>query len=179
MPLLTDKLFITKDDFELYRDISEHMDADRVDASIREAQVTEFTDFIGQQLYLALQDDYDVGLNEFPTARLSTLFFGEDYAYRGKNVRYHGLQPMLTMFSYGRMLTNLQLSVTRGGPMTYTETDVSDPTTQAQIKTKVIDARSMALSYGAEVKQYLSQNRSVYPEYTHPNTETGFQMFKI
>ena len=87
---------------------------------------------------------------------------------------------MLTLYAYARMLANLQLAVTRSGPVTFTEADVSDPTVQAQIKTKTIDARAMAVKYQEEVTRYLESNRSTYPEWTnlHVKNKT-FQFIKL
>ncbi len=164
MPVLEDKLFIDKTAFGSYKDISEHMDDDLMDAYIREAQVVDLQAFLGPQLYLLLQDDFTFP-DTWLTPKYDDLFNGVDYAYRGKVRRQHGLQPMLTLFAYARMLDNLQMSVTRIGPVTYTSADTSEPPTQAQIKTKVISSRAMAVKYGEEVELFLSSNRSDYPEW--------------
>ena len=171
MALLLDKLFIDETAFADYRDISEHSDIDRVNESIREAQVSDLIPFLGEELYLLLQNDFTPP-STFATNKFDLLFNGEDYTNRGKDIRYHGLQPMLTMFTYARYLNNLQLYVSRGGPVTYTEADVSDPTVQPQIKTKIIDARAMAVRYEQEAIAYLEEKRIPdFPTWTRGNVE--------
>ena len=181
MALQQDKLFITKEAFDTYRDVSEHMDNERMNASILEAQVSDLVGFIGAPLYSLLQADFTAP-GTWATAKYETLFNGEIYTPAGSKYTeiYHGIQPMLTLFSYARMLNNLQLAVTRSGPVTFTEADVSDPTVQAQIKTKVIDARAMAVRYQEEVQKYLETNKSDYPEYVNQHEQNKtFKFIKI
>ncbi len=181
MALLLDKIFIEETAFTDYRDISEHSDVDRVNESTRERQVSDLIPFLGEPLYLLMQYDF-TRPSTFATPKYDLLFNGEDYSYRGDTIRYHGLQPMLTMFTYARYLNNLQLYVSRGGPVTYTEDDVSDPTVQAQIKTKVIDARAMAVRYQQEAIQYLDENRIPdYPTWGRSNVENNktFKFIKL
>ena len=175
MAPLLDKLFIDKTAFETYRDVSEHMDNDQMNASIREAQITDLVDFLGAELYLILQEDFTEP-DTWTTPLYGELFNGIDYDYKGKQIRMHGIQPMLTLYAYARMLDNLQLGVTRLGPVTWTEAEVSDPTSQAQIKTKVIGARAMAQRYRDEIETYLS-NSTDFPEWIGRSASNKKQPF--
>lgn len=181
MALLDDKLFITKEAFEKYRDVSEHLDAERANSSILEAQIVDLIEIVGPPLYRLLQADFTAP-DTWATPKYAKLFDGIEYTPKGEkySVRYHGLQPMLTLFSYARYLNNAQLNVTRTGPVTYTEADVSEPPTQAQIKTKVIDARAMAVRYQQEVITYLESNGSDFPEWKNPHIKNkAFQFIKL
>ena len=181
MALLLDDLFIDETAFADYRDISEHSDIQRLNESIREAQISDLAPFLGEPLYLELLNDFTPP-ETFATPKFDTLFNGEDYDYRGDTIRYHGLQPMLTMFAYARYLNNLQLYVSRGGPVTYMEADVSEPAVQAQIKTKVIDSRAMAVRYQQEAIQYLDERRIPdYPTWGRSNIEQNktFKFIKL
>jgi hypothetical protein len=164
MALLQDKLFIVWEQFSTYKDISEHMDETLMKASIRESQLADLQPFVGPELYLILQNDFTAP-DTWATPIYQELFEGSDYTNGNASIRQHGLQPMLALFAYSRMLDNLQLSVSRGGPVMYLEEDTSQPTTQAQIKTKVINARATAILYQEEVAEFLANNRSVYPEW--------------
>ena len=181
MALQQDKLFITKTAFDTYRDVSEHMDDARMNASILEAQVVDVIDAVSAPIYSLMQADFTAP-DTWATQRFDDLFNGLTYKPQGSSydVIFHGVQPMLTLYAYARMLANLQLAVTRSGPVTFTEADVSDPTVQAQIKTKTIDARAMAVKYQEEVTRYLESNRSTYPEWTnlHVKNKT-FQFIKL
>ena len=55
MALQQDKLFITKTAFDTYRDVSEHMDDARMNASILEAQVVDVIDAVSAPIYSLMQ----------------------------------------------------------------------------------------------------------------------------
>ena len=164
MAILKDKLFLKRADFDDYKDLSANFDLKNYKMAVREAQVIELTGFLGRELYLLLQNDYVEKSDTFATAKYSELWFGEDYASKGKTVRYHGLQPAVALYAYARMLNSAQLKLTRSGAVSFGDEDVSEATPQAQIKSKVIEARSMAVYYMEEAKQYLLDKRSSYPE---------------
>jgi len=166
---MLDKLFIAQDAFAEYKDLSEHMDDGLMNTFIRESQVSDLIPFLGDELYLLMQNDFTPPIDPDPaiwaTAKYEELFNGKDYINQGKEIRMHGIQPMLTLFAYARMLDNVQLSVARIGPVTYMEEETSNPTTQAQIKTKVINSRAMAVRYMQEVDAFLLAKRSDYPQW--------------
>ena len=182
-----DKLFITKEAFEKYRDVSEHLDDDRVNSSILEAQITDLIGVIGAPLYKLLQDDFTPPIDPDPaiwaTPLYENLFDGVDaYKPQGEkyDVIYHGIQPMLTLYAYARYLDLAQINVTRTGAVNYTEEDVSDAPTQAQIKTKVMSARAMAVRYQEDVTKYLETNSADFPSWVNPNEKNKtFNFIKI
>ncbi len=180
MPILLDKLFIDETAFADYRDISEHTDVARLDSSIREAQISDLIPFVGEELFRLMQEDFTPP-GTWATPKYDFLFNGEDYTNRGKAIRYHGLQPMLVLFTYARYLNNLQLYVSRGGPVTYTNDDVSEATVQAQIKTKVIDSRAMAVRYQQEAIEYLREKRADFITWRRSNIEQNktFKFIKL
>lgn len=163
---MADRLFINKETFDKYKDVSEHLDIERIDSSVLEAQIGDLIAFIAEPLYLALQKDFTAP-NTWATPKYESLFNGAEYKPAGQlyDVIYHGLEPVLVYFSYARLLNNLQLNITRMGAINYIESDVSENSTQAQIKTKVIDARALAMRYQEEVVNFIATNRADYPEY--------------
>ena len=173
MTLVTDKIFLKLADFDDYKDLSTNFDLKNYKMAVREAQVVELTDFLGRELYLIMQDDYDATDDTFGTAKYSTLWFGEDYDSQGKTVRFHGLQPAVALYAWARMLNSAQLKLTRSGAVTFGDEDVSEAAAQAQIKTKVIEARSMAVRYMEEAKTYLSDNKSDYTEWNNNGSENN------
>jgi len=178
---MTDKLFITKEAFDEYKDVSEHLDIERTNSAILEAQIGDLIAFIGAPLYKLMQDDFTAP-DTWGTAKYGELFNGVSYKPQGElyEVIFHGLKPSLTYFAYARLLNNLQLNVTRSGPVTYMEADVSDSSTQAQIKTKVIDARALAVRYQEEALKYLETNRQSFPEWSNPHQgNLAFKFTKI
>ena len=171
MTLIKDKLLLKRTDFDDYKDLSANYDIKNYKIAVREAQVIELAGFIGRELSLILNIDYIEKTNTFTTPKYSTLFFGEDYTFNGKTVRYHGIQPMLALFAYARMLNSAQLKLTRMGAVSFGDEDTSEASSVKQINLKVIDARSMAVAYGEEVKQYLSDKSSDYPEYDNDGAQ--------
>jgi hypothetical protein len=183
MPLITDPLLILKEDFQIYRDASDNMDDVRMNQGIREAQVNEMLQFVGGELYLLMMDDYTEGTDSFSNILYENLWFGIDYTYQNKTVRFHGLKPGIVLYAYARMLDNLQLNVTRAGVNTFVDADVSEATTQAQIATKVKSARSQALVYISQAYKYLTENKSDYPTFASDGNgivnKKSFQSFKV
>lgn len=181
MALLKDKLFIGKEDFLDYKDISNNIDEEGFFNAIRESQLVELSPIIGEELYLLLQNDFTEATKVFSTATYSNLFYGEDYTYEGKAIRWRGLQPILVYYAYARLLNNAQLALTRQGPVTFTtEDDVSEATTQAQIKTKVIEARAMAKRYEEDLTKYMDTNRAFFTTWeNNDKTNQPYQFIKL
>lgn len=181
MAVVSDKLFITLSDFDKYRDVSEQLDEERANASILEAQISDLIQFTQEGLYNRLQVDFTAPAT-WATTKYENLFNGIKYLPQGEkfDIIYHGLQPMLTLFAYARYLDNAQMSVSRIGPVTYIEEDVSDAPTQAQIKTKVIGARAMAVRYQEEAVKFIETNSTDYPEWLNPHIKNKtFNFIKL
>lgn len=180
MALNQDPLLLTKDDFRDYRDITLNADDTRINQSIREAQMDEMQQFLGDELYLAIMKAWTG--TDFPAGPYADLWNGVDYTYQGKQIRFHGLQPAIALYAYARMLDNIQLNVTRAGAVTFVN-DESEATAQAQITTKVKSARSQALVYLARADKFLNAKRADYPEYqgkdSQVTSKTSFQFFKV
>lgn len=179
MPLLLDPLMVFLADLILFKDVSQNMDEDRVNQSVREAQINELRSFVGDELYLALITDYDEISDTFSQDRFNDLWFGVDYDYTGKTIRFHGLKAAIIYYTYARMLDNGQLNLTRSGAKSW-QNDESEDTEQPQIATKVRNARSQALVYLSDAKKFLSYLKSVYPEWEEEKQDrTSLQFFKV
>ena len=181
MAVIDDKLFITLDDFDKFRDVSEQLEEERANASILEAQISDLIQFTQEGLYNKLQEDFTAP-DDWNTEIYENLFNGVVYTPKGEKfeVIYHGLQPMLVLFAYARYLDNAQMNISRIGPVTYIEDDVSDSSVQAQIKTKVIGARSMSVRYQEEAVKFLETNSTDYPEWKNPHIKNkAFNFIKL
>ncbi len=180
---MLDKLLLDKTDFVDYRDLSDNYDTNRLDQSIRESQIDELLAFVGDELYLIMQNDYTVLGKTWATQKYNDLWNGKDYTTGNKTIRYHGLQPAISLYAYSRLLDNASLSLTRTGAVQFTEEDVSDPAEQAQIATKVRSAKAQALVYLARAKKFLDANTTDYPEFQTKDSEvqnkSSLTMFKI
>jgi len=182
---MLDKLFLDKTDFADYRDMSANFDEGRLNQSIRESQIDEMIGFIGDELYLIMQNDYTVIGKTFANPKYSELWNGKDYTIGSKTIRFHGLQPAISLYAYSRLLDNGQLNLTRMGAVTFTDDEVGETTEQAQIATKVKSAKSQALVYLARADKFLRNNPIDYPEYANKDADNivmnkySFKAFKI
>lgn len=169
-----DKLFILPADFPSYKDLSANMDAGRIDALTRMSQIMDLRPFIGNELYLLLQDDFDDTNQTFATQIYTDLFDGVDQ----DGVRYYGLKPMLVQYTYARILDDINVSVTRAGVRAFDD-ELSDAVVQSLINNKAISSRSEALVYQNDSRTYLINNNATYPTWSDPEAQnTGFKWFK-
>ena len=181
MALNQDPILLTNAEILIYRDLSLNLDVTRIDQAVRESQVDELNSFLGGELYFLFIDDWNGTV--FVDPRFLALWEGIDYdAPNGKKIRYYGLQPAIALYSYARMLDNLQLNATRSGAVTFTDEE-SEPTEQPQIATKVKSARSQAMVYLARADKFLKDNKTDYPEYETKESEVvnkfSLKFFKV
>ncbi len=180
-PLL-DALMSKLSDFADFRDISENTDGPRLNGYIREAQRQEIRNFLGKELYLAMQADYSPDpVDDFTEQRFKDLWFGVDTTIKGRAVRFSGLKPALIYYSYERFVYNNAINVTRYGNRILEDGDLS--ANAEFMKQYRVSADSMGLSYQNDADEYLNAFRSLYPEWTRPGSgradNTGFKMFKV
>jgi len=184
MTLTLDNLLINLEDFSEFRDISKNTDIDRLDVYIRESQIREVRNFLGDALYFALVADYTPIPNDegtFATQRFTDLWYGKDYQVGGFTIQFYGLKPAHIYYAYERFLYNQKVQVTRYGVRTLSDNDLSD---NIEITKKYeVSADSMGLVYQNDARKFLDSDPSVYPEWNNPvkkQTETtGLKMFKV
>ena len=184
MPLKVDDLLINLEDFKTFRDISVNTDADRLNAFIREAQMKEIRNFLGDALYFALVSDYTPVPNDegtFATPRFEDLWYGAEYTVSGYTVNYNGLKPSHVYYAYERFIYNNKLNVTRYGDRQMFDNDLSEGI--ANTKKYEVGADSMGLLYQSDAKKYIENKQSLYPEFNNPHKKdverTGLHMFKV
>ncbi len=182
MALNQDPILLTLAEINQYRDLSLNLDTTRIDQSVRESQLDELNSFLGEELYLLFIEDWDDNLKVFQQQIFIDLWEGVDYDLKGKQIRYYGLQPAISLYAYSRMLDNLQLNATRSGAVTFID-DESEPTEQAQIATKVKSARGQALVYLARADKFLQEKKVDYPQYQTKESEVinkfSLKFFKV
>ena len=171
---MIDKLLITLEDLEPYKDVSENLDIERFNSYVIDAQFADIRLFLGRELYTALQTDYDEVLKVFSEPRFTELWEGVIV----KNSQFYGLKGALIQYTYARLLDNIQLNITRAGVRKF-EDEESEEVTQNQIRDKVNSARSMALLYIADTKTFLDGS-TAYPEWDIESLKnTSVDFFKV
>jgi len=182
MSILLDKLLITREDFTDFRDISKNIADDKINIFIRESQLIEVRAFLGAELYLKLQEDYDDITKTFTDPIYTDLWFGTDYTnYAGVEVRFNGYANSLIYFTYGRFLLQQQMNVSRFGLESIQDT-ISEDTPVSQIRTKAKEALSVAIQYQKDCEEFINSNTEEYPEYKTKKTtgkSTSFNFFKL
>ena len=159
---MIDPILLTQDDFKPYRDISDNVDFARLEPWILEAEKQEMRSFLGQPLYLAMINDWDVPTLAFQTARFIDLWNGLDVA---DEYRFYGLKPAIIYYAYSRFLKNQKTNVTRFGVRNL-ENDVSAQEDATATRTRLGEAEAMAIGMQSNAETYINDNIDIYPEYT-------------
>lgn len=177
-----DKLLWTREDLATFRDISPNIQDAKFEQYIREAQAVECRDFLGAELWLILQEDYDDVAKLFTAPRLQNLWFGTDYVNpAGVTVRFYGYINAGIYFSYSRFLLQQQTNVSRFG-VESVQNEISEDISNPQVRLKGRDAQQMAFNYQNDAYTFLTDQPTIYPEYVQAKTQpkrTSFSFFKV
>lgn len=90
----------------LARDMSAHMDEDRVNTYIRESEMIDLKSALGDALFLAVKAD---------PSKYDTLLNGGEYESCGEKRYFEGLKRCLAYYAYARIVKNGTGNVTRYG----------------------------------------------------------------
>ena len=168
-----DFLWMKKEDFVDFSDISANIKEEKINIFIREAQFLDVKAFLGADLYGEMQDDWNEGAFEFDEALFNDLWFGAG--------NFNGYMNAGIYYSYSRFLLQQQVNVSRFG-VESVQNEISEDVSNAQIRSKTNDARKVALKYEQETGLYLKENSSDYPAYSvpgKPTNKTAFGFFKL
>lgn len=170
-------LLINTDDIRDFRDISQNIDQKKVDNAISEAQVLDLRSFLGGPLYLDFISKVFVDSDPM-SADYKTLLNGGVYSLDGNDVQFFGVKPMLTRFSYARLIRSLPKNVTRFGVVGKI-TDQSTPLANTDSANEINDARSSALVYQDDIKLFLNEESSTYPLWNLGSAPNNTKSFEI
>jgi len=181
MALQKDSLWIARSDLADFRDISSNIADAKIEIYIREAQSVEIRNFLGDETYTLMQSDYSGGT--FPTQKWLDLWEGVDYTRDdGATVRFNGLGTACVYWSYARFLIGQQTNVSRFGVQSLQD-DISEDIPAGAVRTRVNEARGMAIKYQKDAENYLTELKSTYSEWyseSHPSSpSSSFGMFKL
>lgn len=160
-----------------FRELSKNIDDALISQFIGEAQTIEIRGFLGDELYTAMQNDFDDGAQTFTEDRFTDLWFGTEY----DGIKTNGLQMALVYFTFARLVLRQPQNVTRFGVDDLTGEEW-DSTTMAQIKTKANEDKSLALYYQRQSEKFIEFDTTSFPEYSIYNTTpktTSFSFFRL
>lgn len=176
MDINLDHLFLTKDSFEDFRDISKNISTEKVNIFIREAQVVEARAFLGKELYNLMQNDWNIGTGEFDDPIYNHLWFGTEY----NNIKFNGYANAVVYFAYYRFLLQQQTNISRFG-VESVQNEISEDITDAQIRIKSKDSLQIAFTYQNDTKEFLCDNKSIYPTWKESKKakKQSYNFFKL
>lgn len=139
----------------LSRDMSTHVDENRVTSLILEAQDIDIKSAIGDALFIDLQE------NQYKYAELLD---GGVYECKCGRFTFSGLRKALAYYSYARLVKQGDSNVTRFG-FVVKESEHSHRPDYREKVAAYNDAFSVADTYMKECLRYLVHNRDKYPLY--------------
>lgn len=140
----------------LARDMSQHVDKQRLEVYIRESENLDLKGALGDALFLDVKEHPE---------KYSVLLDGGVYEIEcGDKKVFTGLKSALAYYTFARIIKNGDGNVTRFGFVNKESSDSSRP----DIKEKVMaynDAFSVANTYLKECVSYLNNNKQRFPLY--------------
>lgn len=132
--------------FELTRKMSAHLDKDKIDSFIREAENMDLKPVMGDGLMYAVRRDADA----FPMLLNGGTYKGADGAVR----TFEGLKSALAYFTYARFVRNGDGNVTRVG-FTVKDNEHSSRASDAERERTYNDARAIGERYLRECMDFV------------------------
>jgi len=151
------QLIINKNDFAGIRNISVNASDDIVNEHIRNAQISKFVDYIGQELLTRI-------VNNLTAPEIVNILDEKDYTYKGKNYTSSGLKTVLVNLSYARYVLNGSDNDTPYG-FVKKDSQYSQPTEYKILVGKSEEAENIAFADFRTVHDYLIRHSDIYPEY--------------
>lgn len=174
---MAEELIITKTDIlEFWPQMDVNISDQKINSYIRRSQQSDLKPALGAPLY------FDVVSNPEAPDNV-TLIDGTEYTYQGNVIFFEGIRPFLCAMTYSRIMLNINVSVGRASVIDKA-TEESTPHTIALIKQRSRETESEGLRLQAELRQFLDQNRTIYPLYgqrldASADRKTSFRISKV
>jgi hypothetical protein len=152
-------MLISLTDIRKFKSITINTDNTRLENYIQEAQDFDLQPFLGNELY------YDLIADKESSPSLATygdLYNGSTYSIGNRTFKHVGIVPVLVYFTYARYLANQNVASTKYGMVVKTN-DFSQPADSKTVQRLIDQAKSGALVYQDQVKQFLDYKNPRYP----------------
>jgi hypothetical protein len=162
-------LLLTKDDFLEDKLIPSITELVKLEKCIRDAQEEDLRPLMGDRFYTDMILNFS--LNDSDVTHIYVpLMRGEDYEDSdGYTIHFSGLRMALKNWTYARYIAQVQFNVTSHSVVNKLQ-DNSQLVSSKTIAAQVEAARSMAVSYWADVVKYLKVKYASYPLWTGQKT---------
>jgi len=180
---MTDKILITVEDVAKFRPTSKGIPIERLAPFIKEAQVLDLADVLGDTLFTDFMSKFNVTADSMYQP-YQDLLNGKNYTPAGMTspIEFDGLRPMLVYYSLARFYENNQFNATSFG-MVKKNNEFSEPMTAQEIQSAADYMRSAAIVYERRVKKFLNDNVSTYPLFAtsnkQENSSLGVKFFDV
>lgn len=172
---------INEDDFTRFKLLSPNIGQEVINQAILDAQWLDLRPWMSDAFFFDfLSKIDDVGA---PGPDYQNLLNGSTYTRDGNTVRHKGLIPALVYFTYGRLLAEVGLSVSKSG-VNRKNTAESTPIDGVEMRKHEQEAKAKAMSYLNSAETFLDEEIDKYPLFREPkniNTRayTGFNFTKV
>lgn len=161
------KLIINKADFEGRIDLSSNLDAaKKLNQHILHAQDFDLRNVMTDRFYYFFMSQFnDNGtIKETASDAVKNLFNGSEYTISGTPWNNPGIKPVLVYFSGARLIKGIENHITPNG-FRAKANEFSDPVPSGVKAFQANEYENQAISYWGMIETYLSNNKTLYPEY--------------
>ena len=174
------KIIIKLADIQVYADVSDNKDADRVARFATRVQETQLRELLNDALYTALIADLDAsGVPQ--TQKYIDLVSGKTYTYSGETVTYYGLKPFLVFHWLAINIKEGDVFNADYGNINFDNNPQDNMTkvTQGTIDRLSAEYMKNTISYSNNISRFLNENSTTYTEWISKSDNKDKSTFNI
>jgi len=175
---------INEDDFTRFKLLSKDIGQERINQAILDAQWLDLRPWMSDAFFFDFISKFDDS-GDAQFANYQNLLNGSTYTRDGNTVKvkHKGLIPVIVYFSYGRLLAEVGLSVSKAG-VHRKDTAESSPIDGVEMRKHEQEAKAKAMSYLNSAQVFLDTEIAKYPLFREPRdisnrTYVGFTFTKV
>lgn len=155
------------------KQISEHIDQERINNAITEAEELDLSPIIGEQVYISILEK-----NGIYTGDYKSLMDGVVYEYEGEKYQLRGIKVALCYFAYSRLIKGIDNNLSRSG---FLQKD-SDYSVHAIIKERLVasnEAKEIGTTYALKCLDFINRKPESFPTQKKCNIRKAKSQFRV
>lgn len=139
------------------KQISEHIDQERINNAITEAEELDLSPVIGEQLYISIIEKKGIYADKY-----KDLMEGCIYQHNGEKYQLRGIKVALCYFAYARLIKGIDNNLSRSG---FLQKD-ADYSIHAVIKERLAasnEAYAIGNTYALKCLDFINRNPESFP----------------
>lgn len=173
---------INEDDFTRFKLLSANIGQEVINQAILDAQWLDLRPWMSDAFFFDFISKFDDS-GDAQFANYQNLLNGSTYTRDGNTVRHKGLIPVVVYFSYGRLLAEVGLSVSKSG-VHRKDTAESSRIDGVEMRKHEQEAKAKAMSYLNSAEVFLDEEIDKYPLFREPRdinnrAYVGFNFTKV